>query len=1289
MNRYRILIMLMTFVGYGDFFWAQELTLDLTWGETMDTVHTETDMVQYPGLEDSYFNGSSLRYLKSFERPGQNTNWEIAVVSYEIESPTEAEKKFLDRRGWNIPDDVQLTYKNHQRMGEPLCSVELFPFIMENGQVKRLKKVELQKDQAQVYTTKTHEFAENSVLQSGSGSWYKISLRQSGVYKVDYSFLEEAGVDMEGLNADAINVYGNGFGRLPEANSEDRPDDLIKNNIQMFDGGDGSFDEGDYFIFYGHGPHRWEKANNDAFERVLNNYASISTYFINVNGAEPPARIQDADLSSAPSTTTVNDYNSFTIHEQETRNLIKGGQRWYGETFDTELTQTFSMNIPNVKPGANATVKAFMACKEGSSGGNTNFEVRHNGSLVGSAAFSQTSSDSYSRTGFTSASGDLSLSSSTFSLSVRFNRVSPTDEGYLDYLLVNTRSNLNYGVGDLTFRDLNSVGAGNVSTFEIANTPSDAKVWEVTTVTNPKSVQGSLTNGTFQFKVATDSLRTFIAFDPSNYKTPEFVGKVRNQNLHGLAQADNLIVTHKLFLNQANRLASLHKKNGVSTHVVTIDQIYNEFSGGTQDPTAIKFFAKMFYDRAEGDPDKMPKYLTLFGDGTYDPKDRVSNNNYMVPVYHTVTSEGYISTLLSDDYFGFLDESESFDPSDELDIAVGRLVATTEEDAITLVNKIEHYMKNGSSLYAGDDLSCDDDGYISTHGDWRLRYTLLADDEENGYFVVNDLEPAYDYVKSNYPEMNARKIYSDAYTQTTTAGGERYPDVNEELNRSIASGSILTCYVGHGGAMGAASERIITIGQIRDWENIDKLTLFVSATCEFGRIDDNERVSAGEWMALNKTGGAIALMTTTRAVYFTTNSITTQRFFENVYEKNSDQEPLTFGEIITRTKNDVVGGSNNKRSFMLLGDPALQIALPHEKVVLDSVNNVDVTQQNDTIKALSKVRMRGHVEDQFGNQLTNFNGIIQPSILDKAKDFQTLGQDAGSPVINFEQQLNVLFRGKSSIKNGVFEYEFIVPKDIDYNYGRGKASYYGNNEQDVTAGGYSDEFVIGGVDTTGLDDDQGPEITLYLNDDTFVNGGLTDATPVLMAELYDESGINTVGNGIGHDITLVIDQNTSEATVLNEYYNSDLDTYQSGELNYQLSELSEGLHTLTMKAWDVNNNSSEKTLEFNVQESSEIALDHVLNYPNPFTTKTEFFFEHNQVCASLEAQVEIFTVTGRLVRTINKIVETRGFRTEGIFWDGKDEFGDQLAKGVYVYRITVENPDGQTTRAMEKLYLLK
>jgi hypothetical protein len=1283
---YKVFFILVVLSGLFSFEgFAQELEIELNWGNKWDTVSTQGGSTVYPSLENSFFNGGQFLYLARFDRNSRNQIWEMEVMTYRTADLNKKELVFTKDLDQEINTEVNFNLINISSLGKPISALELVPFVEQNGVIKKITSVTFQVSKKDKFQPKSIRFADNSVLRSGSGDWYKIVVGENGIYKLDYDFLNSIGVDVANVNPDHINIYGNAFGRLPENNAAARPDDLLKNSIYVQGGQDGSFDRGDFILFYGRGPHKWELAQDNVFERTINNYADASAYFININPNESPARIQNADLSSQSENSVVTDYNSFAIHESEERNLMKGGQRWYGEVFDAELNQSFQFNIPNVNTNASGFVKSFMASRTG----NSDFEIRYNNALVGDAQFSNSGDQNYSRNGFLSFPGAFNPVSSSITLEVNFNRSSPSDIGYLDYIEVNVRSFLNFGSGFMEFRDFNSVGTGNVSKFQLSNVSETDMVWEITDRTNPKRVNGELNGSTYEFKVATDSLRTFVTFDASAHRSPQFIEKVKFQNLHGLPQADYLIVTHPLFSSQANRLKSLHEANGLSVHVVTTDQVYNEFSGGTQDPTAIKFFAKMFYERAEGDTTEMPKYLLLFGDGTYDPKDRVSNNNYMVPVYHTLTSESYIQTLLSDDYFGFLDDGEAFSASDELDIAVGRFVATTADDARVLVDKVEHYMKNGSSIYAGQDLACGEDGFISTQGDWRLRYTLIADDEDNGYFVVQDLEPAYDYVTANHPEMNAKKIYADAYLQTTTAGGERYPQVNEEIERSLETGAILTCYVGHGGSSGLAQERLMTIGSVQDLENIDKLTLFVSSTCEFARIDDNELVSAGEWMALNEIGGAIALMTTTRAVFFSTNSITTNRFFRNVFIKNAAKEPLTFGEIITRTKNQVVGGSNNKRSFMLLGDPALTIALPYEKIVLDSVNQVDVSQERDTIRALSKVRMRGHIEDQFGNELTSYNGLIQPSIFDKPLQTQTLGQDNGSPVIDFEQQLNILFRGNVTVQNGIFDFEFIVPKDINYAFGLGKASFYGYTEQDITAGGYSKEFYVGGIDTTGLDDDQGPQIEIFLNDDNFVNGGLTDETPILIARLFDESGINTVGNGIGHDITLVLDANTSNAIVLNEYYEADLDTYKSGELSYQLSKLNPGLHTLTLKAWDVNNNSSERTLEFNVQESSEIQLDHVLNYPNPFTTKTAFFFEHNQVCAALETQIEIYTVTGRLVKTINQLVKTRGFRTEEIPWNGRDEFGDQLAKGVYVYRVTVRTPDGQEARSMEKLYLLK
>jgi len=487
--------------------------------------------------------------------------------------------------------------------------------------------------------------------------------------------------------------------------------------------------------------------------------------------------------------------------------------------------------------------------------------------------------------------------------------------------------------------------------------PSIGFVWDVTDRHIPSVIQGVMNSSSFTFVAETDTLREFVASNGTTFLTPSRIGLVSSQNLHGLSQADMLLITHRDFLAQANRLAALHETEGLSVHVVTTDQVYNEFSSGMLDPTAIRMFAKMFYDRSvsSGTP---PKYLLLFGDGTYDPKDRVSNNNNYVPTYQVLDGENHVSALVTDDYYGMLDNNEAIAPSDLLDIGVGRLLISDTKTAKEQVDKIEHYMGNGSSIYANTINSgqCNAQGETSTFGDWRLNYVQIADDEEGGYFVVQDTEPQYDYVKANHPDMNCDKLYCDAYTQVTTAGGERYPDIFNAITDRVERGALVVNYVGHGGEVGLAEERVVTVPQVQSWNNINKLNLFVSATCEFTKYDDPARLSAGEYVSL----------------------------------------------------------------------PVVQI---------------------DTIRALSKVTIKGHLEDFNGNLLTNFNGIVTPSIFDKPKNLSTLGQNSDSPVIDFELQKNIVYKGKATVTNGYFSFSFIVPKDINFSFGNGKISYYANENQ--------------------------------------------------------------------------------------------------------------------------------------------------------------------------------------------------------------------------------------------------
>jgi hypothetical protein len=623
-----------------------------------------------------------------------------------------------------------------------------------------------------------------------------------------------------------------------------------------------------------------------------------------------------------------------------------------------------------------------------------------------------------------------------------------------------------------------------------------------------------------------------------------------------------------------------------------------------------------------------------------------------------------------------------------MDIGVGRLIVSTNLQAKQIVDKIEHYMKNGSDFYPVGSSCCMNTQTDKTFGDWRLQYLLMADNRESGYFINTDAEPQYAIGNGFNPEINFNKLYMDAFPKVVTAGGERFPAMVNAIDANIQRGVLVANYIGHGGEVGLADERIVAIDQINSWSNNQAFHLFVSATCEFTRFDDPARVSAGEWVFLNPTGGSIAMLTTTRSVYFGVNTTIGTELMKRVFNRYPDGTAYEFGELSRRTKNAASASSSNKRSFTLIGDPALRLALPRYRIVTDSINGQNPAVQMDTLRALSKARVKGHIEDYNGNILTTWNGTLTPTIFDKPKLQNTLAQDEESPQIQFEQQTSKIYRGQSSIVNGYFDFEFIVPKDIALNIDYGKISYYGHNGV-FDAQGFDTSFYVGGIDPNGVQDVSGPEISLFMNQEGFVNGSITDENPVLLAKIQDENGVNTVGNGIGHDIVAILDGQTAQPYVLNDFYTANLNSYQAGEVRYQFKDLAPGKHTLALKVWDVNNNSNMAQIDFVVQQKETPTLQHVLNYPNPFTTRTEFMFEHNQSCSSLDVQVQIFTVAGRLVKTIQQEVPTAGFRISGIFWDGRDDFGDELARGTYLYRLSIQTPDGAFAEQTEKLVLLK
>jgi hypothetical protein len=1243
-------------------------------------VENKNEVIYIPSIEGQEPDNGKPVFFHRWNLTGNEGS--IQLIDYKFTMAPEQDLVYLKRFHFIPEDTLSIIMKVTKDCHVPFAVVHLFPYIWHQEKLMRVTELTFKLGAPDIPVKQAKIFKTQSVLDKGSGSWYKIGVTEEGIHKIDKSFFELCGISTKGLDPNSINIFGNGEGRLPEVNGQPCTDDLAKNAIFISGDSDGSFDDGDYILFYGWGPNRWRASGTSQMDQDKNIYSDQSFYFLNINPIEPPLRITNKPIENATPTHFVSSYSYCDVYERDLVNLVGGGQRWYGELFDTDLEQQFDFNIPDIDNTSPIYFKTSIATNSVNSVG-TAIDFSVNGLLLSTSPLPTVSND-YIRSVKSFA---LTAPDPFVPLRIKVTRNSPNTIVYLDRILLNARRRLVFMRNQFNFRDLTLVGTGKVASYSIQNMKPTAFVWDVSDRHIPFVQQGLLTGSEFNFVSKADTIIEFVASDGVSFLSPSFIGVVDHQNLHALAQAKLLIVTHEMFLNQAERLASLHDGQGISTHVVTTSQVYNEFSSGMQDPTAIRRFVKMFYDRSASKPQTAPRHLLLFGDGTYDPKNRISNNNNYVVTYQALNSENHISAMVTDDYFAMLDDGESISPTDLMDVGVGRLLVSDLQMAKEQVDKIEHYMKNGSMLYSSTNANCGKDGFSSTFGDWRTNYVQIADDEEDGYFIIQDTEPQYKDVKSNQPEMNCDKLYCDAFTQVVTAGGERYPDVFNAITDRVERGALVLNYVGHGGEVGLAQERIVTVPQIQSWKNIDRLNLFVSATCEFTKYDDPSRVSAGEWVSLNPNGGAIALMTTSRSVFFGVNTLTGLKFFETVFSRDTKNEPLEFGEIMRRTKNGS-GASDNKRSFTLIGDPALKIALPRMKIVTDSINGLSPAVQQDTLKALSKVTIKGHLEDFSGNKLNDFSGTVVPSIFDKPKIISTLSQNPDSPIIDFELQKNVVYRGKATVTNGEFMFSFIVPKDINYSLGRGKISYYAYSSS-TDAIGSDSLFYIGGFDTDAVQDVNGPDIDLYINDKNFVSGGVTDETPVLIAKLFDQNGVNTVGSGIGHDLTAVIDGNTAEPIVLNNYYTSDIDSYQSGEVRYTFPRLEKGRHVLTLKVWDVNNNSSEKSLEFNVVEKQDFTLSHVINYPNPFTTHTSFYFEHNQICSQLEAQIQVFTVSGKLVRTINQTVNTPGFRSQGVEWDGKDDFGDQLAKGVYVYAIKVNTSDGLKAEKIEKLVLLR
>lgn len=1121
-----------------------------------------------------------------------------------------------------------------------------------------------------------HQTAAKTTVSSSIlalGKWYKISVNKRGIFKLDYNFLQnKLGINPSTIVPNNIRVYGNGGEVFSENNSEEHPDDLTENAIVVVDGADGVFNQNDYILFYANGPMKWVKDSAaKTFAHVQNIYNDSSFYFLNFD-LGPGLRVANQSGTLTPNV-TVNSFNNYDVHDVDLINVGRFGKIWWGDEFSLDpgkqTTQNFVFSTGNVTDSA--LIRFHFGSRSGASGNTMSIQL--NGQQFGTTTFGSVGTGiednpiiEYYQT------AKLPVTGNEANIQVQYNPAISSGKGYLNYLELNWRTSLSFINSQMNFRDCNSIGIGITNKYQIQNANSNLSVWDITNPLQPIKMVGSLNGSVYSFNQEATMLHEFIAFDGSNFFTPEFSGVVTNQNLHATPQVDYIIVTHKNFLAAANKLATFHQqKNNYKTVVVTTEQLYNEFSSGSQEIGAIRDFVRMFYNRAGNDTAEMPKHLLLLGDASYDYKNRTANNTNFVPTYETSESVDLITSYCSDDYFGFLDDSEGIENwsvANTLDIGVGRLPVATEDAAMSMVNKIINYASPASL------------------GPWRLSTTLISDNGDgNQHF--SDGEVMASTIANTSSLHNETKIYLSAIPTVSTPGGVRAPDANKAINDAIFKGTFLMNYNGHGSITTMAHERILTQDDFNYWKNFDKLPIMVTATCDFSKYDDPAYVSAGEKLVIKSDGGAIALFTTTQLVYAYLNRLMNAQFLGVLFNKYNDEAP-SLGDAFMYSKNITYATPKdqvtiaNYRKFVLLGDPAAIPNFPKYQVETDAVLDGNTLQPMDTIKALGKYQINGSVKNHSGNVMTDFNGRLYITIFDKPKTINTL--DA-SPV-SFKVQNSIIYKGKVSVVNGNFSFEFIAPKDLNYDFGKGKISYYAENGT-IDAAGMDTNVFVGGFSENPIVESNSPDVKPFMNDSLFKDGSITGTNSILYVKLFDETGINVTGNSIGHDLTAVLDDNYASPFVLNDYYETAPNDYQTGYIHFPISGLTEGRHQMRVKAWDMNNNSGEGVVNFEVLNGAVVAVQNLMNYPNPFSTLTHFVFDHNRPNEEITVNIKIRNTNGMEVANLHETFIPEGSRSE-LTWDGTDN-GIKLPSGLYVYEIILSTKDGIQATAHEKLVIVR
>ena len=1278
---------------------SQSKKITINWkGEK--ALQTESFQITVPYFENknsfSFDMDEGLLFVQQFDA-GSIINPKTASISNIQYAPiSKAELKSLTL--YDIPENVSFSLNNAIDRGKVNAFLKISPIIKQGNSYKKVLSFNINYSSSSSNLSQSfsnQQAVSNSVLSSGE--WFKFLVDRSGVHKLDKNFLNQLGINTNSINPKNIKIYGNGGHMIPYLNSDIEPIDPTENAIRVIGENDGVFNDGDFILFYAEGPRGFDQVSN-THENIYN----TETYYYITVSAGNGKRIQPYIQTTQPAQETITKFRDYQYHEKDEFNLAAVGRRWFGDKFDIENIKDFQFNFPNIITSDPVEVKAIVASASNSA---SSMKISVNGAQQSVVNFPGLAAANGVLVNEGVYFGSINASSDVVTVQLEHNKQgNPSSLAFIDYITVKASRDLAFSGAQFQFSPNSANTNSSVVNMSLSNASQVQEIWEVSDIFNVKSIVNPSLNQV-TFKTTINANPTFNIVTNQDYYLPRVSGnnRVANSNIKGtifknssgnFEDIDYLMLTPASHLGQANRLAQINRDvKGLRVKVVTVESIYNEFNNSNADISAIRNLVRYVYNNASS-PNNRVKYLCLFGDASYDYKGRISSNTYNFPIWNALSSFNLTSSFVSDDFFGMMDLGEgNLNTSDRLDIAVGRIIADTPLRAKQMVDKIEkHYTTNSI-------------------GSWRNNVLVISDDVDVNWegILQSTTDQIGNTITQEKPFLNVKKIHSDAFQQQATSGGDRYPEVTTAILNEVEKGALVINYFGHGGEDGLASERIYDTFDVVNLRNVCKYHCFITVTCEYTKFDNPLRLTAGEFTYWNPEGGATSLITTTRQIFVPVGvavNVTLGQYLFS-YDDNDIYGPNEYpsiAEAVRLTKNNPnVSSTQQKLLIFAIGDPALQLPIPQPNIKLTRVNDVPIASQTEPLKALGYAKIEGEVQSENGTLLTNYNGILTTTIFDKNEVRTTLANDNttlnGNLIkLDYENLGPTIYRGQATVTNGKFSFDFIVPRDIGVPIGNGRVSFYANqqNSLDDKTGASVDELLIGGINLDAPEDNVGPAITLHINDKAFASGGITNTEPLLLVGLEDENGINTA-SGIGHDITAILDGDEVNPFVLNDYYLTEVDDYTKGNLEYKFRDLEPGVHTLTLKAWDVYNNSSTAEIQFNVfDENTDLIIDKVLNYPNPFINYTEFWFTHNS-SEPLDISVQIFTVSGKIVRTINGQTTSNNCCNQGgatlsrdIVWDGRDDFGDKIGKGTYIYKIKVHSKAlNKTVEKIEKLVILQ